>query len=141
MRFYSVGSAAKIAFRFLAASQMPTLYFLGITLGGGLLALFLSAGWSSFKHKKIPEKGILFRWFVAGIVAAGLIAYAWIFGSGGDVGEVINRIGETLDIQNVMKLAATVGTVAVATEALEDSAEAKEAKEAKEELKIGMPNF
>jgi hypothetical protein len=106
---------------------METFYFLGLTLGGGLLALFLSAGWSSFQHKKIPEKGILFRWFVAGVVTAGLIAYAWIFGSGGDVGDVMNKIGGVLDLENVMKLT-TVGAIAV--ESME-----------KEELKIGMPNF
>lgn len=114
---------------------METLYFLGITLGGGLISLFLSAGWSSFRHKKIPEKGILFRWFVAGLVAAGLIAYAWIFGSGGDVGEIVNRISGALDLENVMKLGATIGTVAAATDALSS------AEEGKEEMKIGMPNF
>ena len=121
--------------RFLAAPQMETFYFLGITLGGGLLALFLSAGWSSFKHKKIPEKGILFRWFIAGIVAAGLLAYVWIFGSGGDMGEVVNRITGALDLENVMKLTATFGTVAAAKEALTEEANDKE------EMKIGMPNF
>ena len=126
---------------------METLYFLAIALGGGLLAIFLSAGWSSFKHKKIPEKGILFRWFVAGIVAAGLLSYAWIFGSGGDMGDVVNRITGALDLENVLKLTATMGTVAAATEAFGDAEEAKEAKEAKEgkegkeEMKIGMPNF
>ena len=131
MRWSCVQSAVPSAFRFLPADQMETFYFLGITLGGGLLALFLSAGWSSFKHKKIPEKGILFRWFVAGIVTAGLIAYAWIFGSGGDVGEMMGRIGGALDLENVMKLTATATTVAVATEVLEKE----------NDLKIGMPNF
>ena len=125
--------AANPAFRFLSASQMETLYFIGITLGGGLIALFLSAGWSSFQHKKIPEKGILFRWFVAGIVAAGLLAYAWIFGSGGDVGDMMNRIGGALDIQNMLKLSTTIGAAAVASEYLIESGN--------EDLKIGMPNF
>ncbi len=111
---------------------METFYFLGIALGGGLLSLFLSAGWSSFKHKKIPEKGILFRWFVAGLVAAGLLAYAWIFGSGGDVGEVMNRLGGALELSAIAGLtAATVGS--------EETAEA--AKEKREELQIGMPKF
>jgi hypothetical protein len=120
---------------------METFYFLGITLGGGLLALFLSAGWSSFKHKKIPEKGILFRWFVAGIVAAGLLAYAWIFGSGGDMGDVVNRITGALDLENVLKLTATMGTVAAATEALTEETKDKDKDNEKEEMKIGMPNF
>jgi hypothetical protein len=120
---------------------METFYFLGITLGGGLLALFLSAGWSSFKHKKIPEKGILFRWFVAGIVAAGLLAYAWIFGSGGDMGDVMNRITGALDLENVLKLTATMGTVAAATEALTEDKDKDNDKEQSNEMKIGMPNF
>ncbi len=108
---------------------METLYFLGIALGGGLLSLFLSAGWSSFKHKKIPEKGILFRWFVAGLVAAGLLAYAWIFGSGGDVGEVMNRLGGALELSAIAGLtAATVGNEETPVEK-------------REELQIGMPKF
>ena len=108
---------------------METLYFLGIALGGGLLSLFLSAGWSSFKHKKIPEKGILFRWFVAGLVAAGLLAYAWIFGSGGDVGEVMNRLGGALELSAIAGLtAATVGNE-------------EPPVEKREELQIGMPKF
>jgi hypothetical protein len=108
---------------------METFYFLGITLGGGLMALFVSAGWSSFKHRKIPEKAILFRWFIAGIVAAGLLAYAWIFGSGGDVGEVMQRIGGALDISE------TLNSLGKATTA------APEVAEVVENLKIGMPNF
>jgi hypothetical protein len=118
---------------------METLYFLGIALGGGALALFLSAGWSSFKHKKIPEKGILFRWFVAGLVLAGLIAYAWIFGSGGDVGDMVNRIGGALDLENVMKLTATAGALSGFVGSSETNEESEESK--KEELQIGMPRF
>lgn len=109
---------------------METFYFLGIALGGGLVSLFLSAGWSSFKHKKIPETGILFRWFIAGLVAAGLLAYAWIFGSGGDMSEVMNRLGGALELSALTAglTAATVGSVDTA-------------KEKKEELQIGMPKF
>ena len=87
-----------------------SLYFIGVALGGGLLALFLSAGWGSFKHKKVPEKAILFRWFVAGLVGAGLLAYAWIFGSGGDVGDLIQKISTTsIDLNQVVKAAAAGG--------------------------------
>jgi hypothetical protein len=118
---------------------METFYFLGITLGGGALALFISAGWSSFKHKKIPEKGILFRWFVAGLVTAGLIAYAWIFGSGGDVGDMVNRLGGALDLENVMKLTATAGALSGFVGSSETKEEPEESK--KEELQIGMPRF
>ncbi len=124
---------------------METLYFLAIALGGGLLAIFLSAGWSSFKHKKIPEKGIMFRWFVAGLVTAGLCAYAWIFGSGGDVGEMVSRIGGALDIENVMKVAATAATAATAAATagglgLVGSADVVEEPK-KDEMHVGMPRF
>ncbi len=125
-------------FVFLPPLKMNTLYFLGIALGGGLLATFLSAGWSSFKEKKIPEKGILFRWFVAGLVAAGLAAYAWIFGSGGDVADVVQRIGGALDIENVMKLSTVAGAIGLASTS-DDSAAEPEPK--KDELQIGMPKF
>jgi hypothetical protein len=113
---------------------METLYFLGIALGGGCLALFVSAGWGSYKNKKVPEKAILFRWFVAGLVASGLLGYAWIFGSGGDVSGMIQRITETLDVDTVVK--------AVSLSALTASATAQETEEEKKEtLQVGMPSF
>lgn len=147
--FSNVIAAEDILFRFLFDLQMETLYFLGIALGGGLFALFLSAGWSSFKHKKIPEKGILFRWFIAGLVTAGLVSYAWIFGSGGDMGQVMSRIGGALDIESVLKLTSALGTAAVvATADAKDTVEdmdtkkdKKEKEDKEENLKIGMPNF
>lgn len=75
---------------------METLYFILLTLTGGILLLFIAAGWSSFKEKKIPETPILFRWFVAGIVGTGLGAYTWIFGYGGDVAEVVQKLSEVI---------------------------------------------
>jgi hypothetical protein len=125
---------------------METFYFLGAALGGGFMALFASAGWSSFKHKKIPEKGILFRWFVAGLCAAGFLAYAWIFGSGGDMGEVLQKIGGALDLENVMKLSGVVGAVSAlsgsgadGTGAIASEADANESK--KNDITVGMPRF
>ncbi len=113
---------------------MESLYFLGIALGGGCLALFVSAGWGSYKNKKVPEKAILFRWFVAGLVASGLLGYAWIFGSGGDVSGMIQRISETLDVDTVVK--------AVSLSALTASATTQETEEEKKEtLQVGMPSF
>jgi uncharacterized membrane protein len=75
---------------------METLYFIVLTLVGGILLLFFAAGWTSYKEKKIPETPILFRWFVAGIIGTGLAAYTWIFGYGGDVGEVVQKLGEAI---------------------------------------------
>jgi hypothetical protein len=120
---------------------METFYFMGIALGGGLLASFLSAGWSSFKHKKLPEKGILFRSFVAGLVTAGLLAYAWIFGSGGDMGDVVNRIGDALDLQNVMKLTTVAGALNFVGSSGSSGTDEKAQDLQKEELQIGMPKF
>jgi hypothetical protein len=77
---------------------MDTLYFIIITVLGGLFALFFASGWASYKHKKIPETPILFRWFIAGIFASGLAAYTWIFGYGGNVSEVVEAIGGALDV-------------------------------------------
>lgn len=100
-------TAAPARVRFLSGNQtMQTLYFLGIALGGAVLSLFAATGWSSYKHKKIPERPVMFRWFVAGLVAAGLVAYAWIFGAGGDVGAAIKQLGGSLDLPAVGTLAA-----------------------------------
>ena len=113
---------------------MESLYFLGIALGGGCLALFVSAGWGSYKNKKVPETAILFRWFIAGLVASGLLGYAWIFGSGGDVSGMIQRISETLDVDTVVKaVSMSALTAAAAKEVIEE--------EKKDELQVGMPSF
>jgi hypothetical protein len=118
---------------------MQSLYLLGIALGGGILAVFISAGLGSYKEKKIPEKGILFRWFVAGLVAAGLCAYAWIFGSGGDVAGMTSRIVEALDLGTVTKLlsfsALTAGTLAAEKE------EEPKKEQTEDVLEVGIPTF
>ncbi len=105
---------------------METVYFLVIAFIGGLITLFFAAGWGSFKEKKIPETGILFRWFIAGLVASGLGAYAWIFGSGGDVSQLTKTLIDSLDIKNLQSTAETV---------------VETVKEAGEELTVGMPAF
>ena len=118
---------------------MESLYFLGIALGGGCLALFVSAGWGSYKNKKVPEKAILFRWFIAGLVASGLLGYAWIFGSGGDVSGMMQRISETLDVDTVVKaVSLSALTAGMSTK---ESKDAKEDEEKKDELQVGMPSF
>ncbi len=79
---------------------METVYFLGLMLLGGVLAIFLATGWSSYKEKKIPETPILFRWFIAGIVSFGLGAYTWIFGYGGNVEETVSSLANALKIES-----------------------------------------
>lgn len=80
---------------------METVYFLGLMFLGGLTAIFLAAGWSSFKNKKIPETPILFRWFIAGVISFGLAAYTWIFGYGGDVEQTMKSLGDALAIDSL----------------------------------------
>jgi hypothetical protein len=98
-------------------TNMETTYFLAITLVGGILFLFFAVGWSAYREKKIPETPLLFRWLVAGLVATGLGAYAWIFGAGGNMEEVMKQVGD----------------------ALTSTAEATDVGGS--DLTIGMPNF
>jgi hypothetical protein len=109
---------------------MQTIYFLAITVIGGLLFAFFATGWGSYKDKKLPDTPVMFRWFVAGAVAAGLAAYAYIFGSGGDVGEVIKTLSENLELSALTKL------TQVATEEVQEAMTS-----VSEEIKVGMPNF
>lgn len=81
---------------------MNTVYFIIITILGGLFALFFASGWSSYKYKKIPETPILFRSFIAGIITSGLAAYTWIFGYGGNVSELMEAMGGALDVGNLI---------------------------------------
>jgi hypothetical protein len=99
-------------------TNMETTYFLAITLVGGILFLFFAVGWSAYKEKKIPETPLLFRWLIAGLVATGLGAYAWIFGAGGNVEEVIKQVGDAL--ASSTETVASVGG---------------------NDITIGMPNF
>ena len=129
---------------------METLYFLAITVTGGILTLFFAAGWGSFKHKKVPEKPVLFRWFVAGLVAAGLGAYAWIFGSGGDVQGFVKTMGESMELSSLLKMASVSTLLASTMEGVTEGGEVAEGGEttaaaaaaaASSELTIGMPSF
>ena len=87
---------------------MQSLYLLAISLGGAIATLFAAVGWSSYKHKKIPERPVMFRWFVAGLVTAGLIAYVWIFGAGGDVSGALKHVGDSLEMPSVASVSAMV---------------------------------
>jgi hypothetical protein len=132
--------------------SLDTLYFLGISIGGGVLALFFSAGWGSYKEKKIPERRLLFRWFLAGLVASGLAAYAWIFGSGGNVGEAMKKITGALELDSIAKIvsggAALAAVGATATTSEEAGSEGDSAEEVRArsqsvggEMTVGMPSF
>lgn len=132
-------------FVFCGASkqQMKSLHFFGFSLLGGLLALFGSAGWSSYKHKKIPEKGVLFRWFVAGLVAVGIASYVWLFGANGDAGQLMGSMSQALDLTTLTKLVSVGALVAGSSSALSEEAE-KEGQaggDAGPELTVGMPSF
>ena len=117
---------------------MSTAYLLLFTILGGALALFVAAGWSSYKEKKLPETAIMFRWFVAGSFSAGLAAYAYLFGAGGDPTTMFKSIGESLEIGQVVEtLTSAVGP---ATGSTTEVAVDKKAT-GDDELKVGMPNF
>ncbi len=117
---------------------MQTMYLFVMALLGGFLALFGAAGWSSYKDKKLPATPMLFRWFVTGLLAAGLGGYAWVFGAGGDPGALLDKVGDALEVKDVVAtLTSAVGTSAdAAAEAVQKASEA-----ATSTLKVGMPTF
>jgi hypothetical protein len=111
---------------------MQTLYLIVMTAIGGLLSLFAAAGWGSYTEKKLPATPVLFRWFVTGTLGAGLSAYAWLYGAGGDPTKFLESMGEALEVKGVMEgLTSAVGG---ATEAAEAAASVPE-------LTVGMPTF
>lgn len=133
--------------------NMSTAYLILFTLLGGGLALFIAAGWSSYKENKLPENSVLFRWFVAGSFTCGVAAYAYLFGAGGDPTSMFQSIGESLEIKEVVETltsavasGATVATAAAAAVSSsggggETHKKPRALSEGGEELKIGMPNF
>lgn len=113
---------------------MLSLYFIAFTLLGGIFTLFVIAGWNSYKEGKLPGKTTLFRWFLAGLTASGLSSYMWLFGAGGDPASIIEKVGEALEVKEIMeKLTLPVGGAVVVPEppVLEKPAE----------ITIGMPKF
>jgi hypothetical protein len=116
---------------------MATLYLIVLTALGGFLALFGAAGLSSYKDKKLPATPMLFRWFVAGALSAGLGAYAWLFGAGGDPTTILEKLGESFEVKEVMEtLNSAVGSAAAG--AAESVAEAADAAS---EMTVGLPRF
>lgn len=113
---------------------MQSVYFLLFTLLGGVLATFAVAGWSSYSEGKLPELQAMFRWFLAGITAAGLSAYVWLFGAGGDPTKLLESVTKTLEVKEMMENITT--SVGGATEP-----ETVLAKEKPTEITVGMPNF
>jgi len=121
-------------------SASLSVYFIVFTIVGGLLALFGVAGWSSYNTKKLPELGLLFRSFLAGIFTAGLGAYAWLFGFNGDPSKLIEQVSEALEVKETLETLSQAAVASVASVASADTA--TEAKEGgSEDMKVGMPNF
>ena len=113
---------------------MNSLYLIVFGLIGGVVALFSAAGWSSFQYKKLPDNSTLFRWFVTGILGSGLAGYAWIFGAGGDPSALVEKVGDALEVKEVVEtLTSAVGSAA---KTAGDTAAAVGS-----ELTIGMPRF
>lgn len=126
---------------------MKSLYLLGISLLGGVIAVFGSAGWSSYKHQKIPERAVLFRWFVAGVLSLGLSAYVWIFGANGDFSYIMNHVNGVFDLTSIVKLVSVGTLAATATSSSESTDEStvlsSESSPSHDtaELTVGMPAF
>ena len=108
---------------------MQTPAFIILALAGGFLTLFGVAGYSSYKYNKLPENSTLFRWFIAGLIAAGSGAYAWIFGANGNPTEMISQVSEILEVNNVLE---SVSQVTSATRPRSQSVS---------DINVGMPNF
>jgi hypothetical protein len=115
---------------------MQTLYLFVMAALGGFLALFGAAGWSSYKEKKLPATPMLFRWFVTGLLAAGLGGYAWMFGAGGDPSTLLDKVGDALEVKEVVATltSAVGGAVEEAGKKVSDAAAAAD-------MKVGMPTF
>ena len=111
---------------------MQTTYFILFTVLGGLIAVFVLAGWTSYSEGKLPEKMSMFQWFLAGITASGLSSYIWLFGAGGDPAKVLDMVSKTLEVKELLP-------------AIGGSSEPKEEKPAvkaeQTEITVGMPNF
>ncbi len=110
---------------------MQTMYLIILTLLGGLFALFVAAGWGSYNEKKLPAIPVLFRWFIAGLLTSGLGAYTWLFGAGGDPTKFIEKLGDALEVKDVMENL----TSAIGGGTLEPVVENVT------ELTVGMPSF
>lgn len=119
---------------------MQTMYLLVLTLLGGCLSLFASAGWGAYSEKKLPATPVLFRWFVTGLLGSGIGAYTWLFGAGGDPTKWLESIGESLEVKEVMEgLTAAAGTMTAA--ASTGGAVVEKVAEAASEITVGMPTF
>lgn len=112
---------------------MQSVYLIVFTILGGVLALFGFAGWSSYQEKKLPDYASMFRSFLAGIVAAGLAAYTWIFGFNGNPNEIFEKVSSALEVKETLE--------SLTKAAGGSGGENPNTSESTEELKIGMPNF
>jgi len=111
---------------------MQTASLIVITLVGGFIVPFAFAGYTSYTEKTIPDIKSLFRLFLAGIVAFGASAYAWLYGAGGDPAAVLESVGDALEVKEVFQV---LSKSAMGTE--------KEgvAVQADEEIQVGVPPF
>ena len=109
------------------------MYFLVLAFLGGLLALFGVAGWTSYSQGKLPEPSTLFRWFTTGLVSAGVSAYVWIFGTGGDPNALIKNVGEALEVNTIMEGLTSAAGGAMTT--------LQESSQPEPQMTVGMPTF
>ena len=112
------------------------MYFIGFTILGGIIAIFVVAGWNSYNEGKLPEVQTMFRWFLAGITAAGISSYVWLFGTGGDPSKLFNKVSQALEVNEIIdSLKAPAGGASVIAEVKEIPVEKPI------EMTVGMPTF
>ena len=111
---------------------MQTIYLLLFAILGGLIAVFVLAGWTSYSEGKLPEKMSMLQWFLAGITASGLSSYFWLFGAGGDPAKMFEAVTKSLEVKELLPV-------------IGGSSESVEVKPVVKtnptEITVGMPNF
>jgi len=120
---------------------MQTLYFILFSVFGGLLALFISAGWSSYSEKKLPTLPVLFRWGLTGTLTAGLAAYAWLFGAGGDPAAVLEQVSNALEVKDVVSSLVSPVAPVEPVSASATAVESPKVVKSPRDITVGMPTF
>ncbi len=105
------------------------LILVGSAILGGFLAAVIAAGYNSYANDKIPDKTILFRWFIGGLLFIGISVYVWLFGVGADFKNIVENANSVDLIAGISAMAATATTKPIVEESSEP------------ELIVGMPNF
>lgn len=106
----------------------PLLLFAAL---GAAASAFLAAGWASYRDRKLPDAGVLFRAAIAGLLTGGAGAF-WYTTGGGD--STLERIASA--VRAVVAVATPVSAVAEASASTVVAVEAGGLQ-----LREGFPSF